>query len=157
MLRTHRVILSRIAVKNQLNDGYATRFTNLDRKNLSYHAFVTKSWRLIGLVGLGSALGALLRTGLDQLFPNQFGWTIILINIIGSGMLAYLFTSVPTESKLRYFLGPGLLGGFTTFSAFSLTMVQQLQTQQYFPAFSYLLATVIGSWIAITLGSRAAK
>jgi CrcB protein len=81
------------------------------------------------LVALGGALGATARYGVAWLVPrassSAFPWATLLVNVIGcavAGALgAVLMARAPTDTtNLRAFLGVGVLGGFTTFSAFGI-------------------------------------
>ena len=80
-------------------------------------------------VTLGSALGGLLRFTLTRLTLNldsSLGWTTILINVLGSFLIAFFGTLTVSGSRyeasdnMRLFVMVGICGGFTTFSSFSL-------------------------------------
>ena len=85
--------------------------------------------KLIALVARGGALGACARFALTTLWidPGQFPWPTLVVNVAGSfgiGLLWGFGAGAPWfESWGRYFLVVGVLGGFTTFSAFSLESV----------------------------------
>src|SRR5262245_30044091 len=89
------------------------------------------------LVGLGGALGSIARHGLNQLIQQRavasaFPIGIFAINVTGSaiiGMLAGLLTSerLQLSAEGRTFLIVGILGGFTTFSSFSLDTLTLLR------------------------------
>lgn len=78
-------------------------------------------------IAAGGALGAVLRHGVNGLFPGAFPWGIMACNMAGCfamGVLAGLFAHMwDASAPWRAFLTVGLLGGFTTFSAFSLDAV----------------------------------
>ncbi len=85
------------------------------------------------LVGFGGALGAMARYGagvlVGRLFATGFPLATLLINIGGSlamGLLVGLLASVmpPWAAEARLFFGVGVLGGFTTFSAYALDAVE---------------------------------
>jgi CrcB protein len=81
------------------------------------------------LVALGGALGSMARYGFYRAVPAP--WGTLGVNIIG-GFLMGLLVGVLSGRGLsadseRLFLGAGVLGGFTTFSAFSLDVVQMLE------------------------------
>jgi CrcB protein len=81
------------------------------------------------LVALGGALGSMMRYGFYRAVPAP--WGTLGVNIIG-GFLMGLLVGVLSGRGLsadneRLFLGVGVLGGFTTFSAFSLDVVQMLE------------------------------
>ena len=82
-------------------------------------------------VGLAGALGALLRHGLVALGARwdlgSFPWVILLINGVGSlalGALVGAHAVGAVSTELRVAVGAGLLGGFTTFSTFSVDTVR---------------------------------
>jgi CrcB protein len=75
------------------------------------------------LVGLGGALGSMLRHGMSYaglaLFGAGFPWGTLAVNLIGSAAIGAV-AAAGVDGQARLLLVPGLLGGFTTFSAFSL-------------------------------------
>ena len=76
----------------------------------------------IPLVLLGGALGGVARYAVDVLGPDElFPWGTLAINVVGSMLLALLpaFRFVHRHHTIPAFLGTGVLGGFTTLSAFS--------------------------------------
>ena len=74
-------------------------------------------------VSLGGALGAVTRGGLGELFPDGrgFPWTTFAINLSGSFLLALLpiWVTAKRHHLVPLFLGPGVLGGYTTLSAYA--------------------------------------
>ena len=79
--------------------------------------------RLVPVVGFGGALGALGRHGLAQLVvatPGELPLATLLVNLVGCFALGLLIARSADGSIERAFLGTGVLGGFTTFSAFAL-------------------------------------
>jgi CrcB protein len=113
------------------------------------------------LVGAGGALGALARYGAGILFTRAgwiaFPWSTLTVNIAGSfliGLLAGLlaaFTPAWSE-EARLFLAVGVLGGFTTFSAFSLDAVLLIERGDFLPATGYILASAVVSILALAAG-----
>ena len=86
------------------------------------------------LVGIGGAIGSNLRYGLSTWLghlattPYQFPIATTLINVLGSLILGCLAGSASDRTQAIYLLlGVGFCGGFTTFSTFSLELVEQLQ------------------------------
>jgi fluoride exporter len=112
-------------------------------------------------VALGGALGALLRFGTGKLMLTWLGpawpWGTLSVNVVG-GLVMGLVTGwaaqrgLPTDMKL--FLTTGLLGGFTTFSAFSLETVQMLERGEHGAAAAYVAASVLLSVGALLLGLK---
>jgi len=116
------------------------------------------SW---ALVFLGGGLGAALRHGVNKLGLAAFGPSIpagtLIVNVVGSlamGLLIGTLAAVPggTSQNLRLFLATGVLGGFTTFSAFSLDALTLWERGQPAAALAYVLASVILSLAAIAAG-----
>ena len=111
-------------------------------------------------VALGGAAGASARFLLSTLFfvPGQFPWPTLVINIAGSlgiGVLWGLFGQHGWfESWGRYLLIVGFLGGFTTFSAFSLETVGLVEGGRTEAAISYVAVSLIGCVFAAWLGQR---
>jgi len=111
-------------------------------------------------VALGGSLGAVSRFLISTaLFvPGQFPWATLVINIAGSfgiGLLWGLGHQQPWfEQWGRYLLVVGLLGGFTTFSAFSLETVGLVEGGRWASALGYVLASVLGCVLAAWVGQR---
>ncbi|GAA1465452.1 CrcB family protein [Nocardiopsis exhalans] len=122
-------------------------------------------WPLVAAVSAGGALGALTRHGLDVLWqPAASGvsWTILAINISGSlliGLLMELITHRRPDNRfVRPFWGVGLLGGYTTFSAYAMDTVTALERGEPRVALAYLFLTLAGAltaaWSASSLAHR---
>jgi CrcB protein len=116
-------------------------------------------WNLI-LVAIGGAIGASARhlvNGLALRFvgPN-FPWGTMAINIAGSFAMGVFIEVLArrfnASSELRLFVATGVLGGFTTFSAFSLDFAMLWERGAMAPAFGYALASVALSIVALFLG-----
>lgn len=111
-------------------------------------------------VALGGAGGASARFLLSTVFfvPGQFPWPTLVINIAGSlgiGLLWGLYGQhVWFEAWGRYLLVVGFLGGFTTFSAFSLETVGLVEGGRETAAAAYVLASLIGCVLAAWAGQR---
>lgn len=112
------------------------------------------------LVAIGGAIGASIRHIVNmaalRLLGPSFPWGTMAINIAG-GFLMGVFIEVlarrfNASNELRLFVATGILGGFTTFSAFSLDFAVLWERGAVFSAASYALASVIGSILAIFLG-----
>lgn len=98
----------------------------------------------------GGAIGAALRFMVGAALPVRAGWPwgTFAVNLIGAllmGMLAALVLRGGVSENLRLFAGVGILGGFTTFSAFSLEGFQMLERGQTGMAAAYAIASVIGA------------
>lgn len=111
------------------------------------------------LVGLGGAVGAMLRHGVGmaslRLLGPNFPWGTLAVNIIGGflmGLLAAWLAARGGDQSLRLLLGVGVLGGFTTFSAFSLDVVNMIGRGAFGIATAYIAASVLASVGALYLG-----
>ena len=114
-------------------------------------------------IALGGAIGAVGRYGFVQSLTRYAGvgfpYGTMGVNIIGSicmGMIVGLsLHHVPMSENLKLFLVVGVLGGFTTFSAFSLDTINLIESGEVTTAIIYVSASVIlsilGLWLGITL------
>jgi CrcB protein len=112
-------------------------------------------------VALGGGLGAVLRLLISTWMASpepRFPWATLFINIAGSfgiGLLWGLGQQQPWfEQWGRYLLVTGVLGGFTTFSAFSFETVALVDAGRYLPALVYVLASVAVCIIAAWAGLK---
>ena len=109
-------------------------------------------------VALGGAVGALLRWALGEAVPDGTGfpWTTFAINVTGSLALALLPRSgqVRRHPTLAVALGPGLLGGYTTLSAYAEGTRALLDDGRTWTALAYLLGTLAACLVAVALATR---
>ena len=112
------------------------------------------------LVAAGGAVGAGLRhlanlAALRQFGPN-FPYGTMAINILGSFVMGVfielLVRRAGSSNELRLFVATGILGGFTTFSAFSLDFAVLLERGAMGQALGYAIASVVLSILALFLG-----
>jgi CrcB protein len=101
-------------------------------------------------------VGALVRTGLSQAFPDsphRWPWAIFAINVVGAFMLGYFITRLqerlPTSAYQRPFLGTGLCGALTTFSTVQLELYKMTEAHEWGLAVGYAVATVGCSFLAV--------
>ena len=113
----------------------------------------------LSLVALGGAIGASLRwlTGvlmLRVLGPSDFPLAILTVNVIGSFLMGVFVVAAAQKglTHLSPFVMTGLLGGFTTFSAFSLETMTLIERGQIASASLYILLSVGLSVGALALG-----
>jgi CrcB protein len=109
-------------------------------------------------VAVGGAVGAVLRWLLGDVLPDGTGfpWTTFAINVSGSLVLAALPMSaaVRHHQVLAAGLGPGLMGGYTTLSAYSEETRSLLGDGQTATALLYLAGTFVACVVAVTLVSH---
>ena len=114
----------------------------------------------VALVALGGALGASLRylSGLviARVIGIGFPWNTVFVNVAGSFLMGILIVWLATRlgnwNELRLFLATGLLGGFTTFSAFSLDFAELIEKDAYLAAGGYVAISVCLSLVSIFFG-----
>jgi CrcB protein len=106
------------------------------------------------LVGVGGALGVLSRYGISRLTLHSEAliWSTVGINIVGSFLLGLLVAEHWFSRDLREALGVGFLGGFTTFSTFSVQVVLDADAGEPGKALVYVLASVVGGIAAAAAG-----
>ena len=113
------------------------------------------------LVAAGGAMGTvgrfllslMLRSGVSGAFP----WATFGVNLAGCllmGLLIGWLWRLPpgTSEAVRLFGGVGVLGGFTTFSAFSLELFQLIERRDMWPALTYAGGSLLGVLIAFAIG-----
>lgn len=114
-------------------------------------------------VALGGAIGSVARFAISIGLPLQsarFPWATFTVNMLGSLLIgvafALLYSRVDAYSA-RLFIVTGFLGGFTTFSAFSLEALLLLQQEQWIVLVSYIVASIAFGLMAVALGFYTAK
>ena len=121
--------------------------------------------RLLMLATVGGGIGAgaryLVQSAMMTRLGLAFPWWTFAINVAGSmamGVLATLIASRYAGSpEMRAFLTTGILGGFTTFSAFSLDAANLMDKQQNAAAAFYIVGSVGLSILGLYLGIALAK
>ncbi len=112
-------------------------------------------------VAAGGAIGAMVRYALAALVmrgaSTGFPYGTLAVNVLGSlliGLLAGYFMREGLEAKpaMQAFLMTGILGGFTTFSAFSLETITMINRGDTLPALSYVGLSVVLSLAACAFG-----
>jgi CrcB protein len=103
-------------------------------------------------VFLGGGAGALARHFVGQLTLRQFGagwpYGTFTVNVVGGFLMGVLASWLahrggPDQDRWRLLFGVGVLGGFTTFSAFSLETALMIERRAYGQAFAYVAASVL--------------
>ena len=112
------------------------------------------------LVATGGALGAVLRYLLSNISKTLFVSSIygtISVNILGSFLIGYFITSNIgnnlSENFIKFFLIIGVLGSFTTFSAFSFEVVELINSKKYISSFTYIFISIFICIMSAYLGT----
>src|SRR4029079_12888488 len=127
---------------------------------LQAHLCSSRTSMLYLIVFLGAGIGGALRHGVNvgagRLFGLGFPFGTLIVNIVGSflmGALAGYFAFRPGIGQhMRLFLTTGILGGFTTFSAFSLDAALLVERYAYGAAAGYMVGSVAASVSALVFG-----
>jgi fluoride exporter len=119
------------------------------------------------LAALGGALGALARWAVAEatvpsVAPSGgWPWATLLVNLSGCFLLGVLLgvagRTSPEPSWVRPFLGVGVLGGYTTYSAFAVEVVELVDDGAPALAAGYVLASVLGGVLAVATGAVGAR
>jgi CrcB protein len=123
------------------------------------------TWTFLLAIALGGAIGATARFaavhGISALAGTDWPWGTLVVNVIGGFAIGVLVESLAARfaesPELRGFLITGILGGFTTFSAFSLETIALLQRGALGPAMAYVAASVALSLSATLAGIWSAR
>ncbi len=116
--------------------------------------------RLVLLVGLGGAIGSMLRYLATEIIPsNHMPYGTISVNLVGSMLLGIMFGAIAADVIINqnYLLlfGTGVLGAFTTMSAFAMDTVT-LSEDELSKTVIYITITIVGSigfaWLGYKLG-----
>lgn len=112
---------------------------------------------------LGGAVGSGLRYGIGMILPGgtAIPWPTLFVNLVGSFLLGVLTGAYHDAESMRrpvmLFLGPGLCGGFTTYSAFAVETTALLERHDHTALFTYLLLTVLGGMLLAFFGFTVAR
>jgi CrcB protein len=107
-------------------------------------------------VAAGGAFGAWTRWQLSALAPGP--WTTVGINVVGSALLGALVVSpLAAREPWRTLLGVGVLGGFTTFSTFSVDVASRLREGAWGEAAALAAVSLLGGVAGALLGAAAAR
>ena len=114
--------------------------------------------RLVLLVGLGGAIGSILRYLTTEIITtNQIPYGTITVNLLGSMILGIMCGAIAADALINqeYILlfGTGLLGAFTTMSAFAMDTVT-LSEDDFTTTFIYVIITIVGSLVLAWSGYK---
>jgi CrcB protein len=115
-------------------------------------------------VSAGGAAGSAARYLIGQHWPapaGTFPVSTLLINVLGCGLIGILMVLITERwtgrRLLRPFLGTGVLGGFTTFSTYTVDIQRLVAGGRFGTAFLYLALTVIGALLAVWVTATATR
>jgi fluoride exporter len=116
--------------------------------------------RLVLYAAAGGAIGTVARhlanVGFGRWLGTGFPWSTLFVNVVGGFLMGALIEALALRFhgslELRTFLATGVLGGFTTFSAFSMDAVLMMQRGETAMAATYIAASVALSILALLAG-----
>ena len=111
-------------------------------------------WTIVQ-VAVGGAIGSVLRYATVAALTAPLA--TFIVNVVGCFAMGVLFVCLDGRTQLSPLLMTGILGGFTTFSAFSLDALKLWQAGETVPALAYISCTVILSLTAVALGAALAR
>lgn len=111
-------------------------------------------------VAIGGALGSMARYGVNvwsgRVFGTEFPWHTLIVNVLGcfimGALTGLMAQKLNVSQEVRAFLTTGILGGFTTFSAFSLDVAFLVERKATLAAGAYVAASVLLSLAAVFAG-----
>jgi CrcB protein len=113
------------------------------------------------VVAAGGALGALCRWLVAEALPDVgggFPWDVLLVNLLGCLLIGVLMVLVvekwPDRPLVRPFAGTGVLGGFTTFSAYVADARALVASGHAATAVAFVVVTLAGGLVAVVAGLR---
>jgi fluoride exporter len=112
-------------------------------------------WAMVG-GALGSGARHLVNVGMGRLLGAGFPWWTLFVNVSGCFLMGVLIEALALKFQgsqdLRTFLATGVLGGYTTFSAFSMDFSHLMQRHDHLQAVLYLAGSVALSILALYAG-----
>ena len=121
-------------------------------------------WDVLAVIAVGGSLGSLARYGVGRLLPwhqDGFPWATFVENVSGGlalgVLMVFLLDVWPPNRYARPFLGVGVLGGYTTFSAYMLETRDLFASGQAGTALAYLLGSLVVGLAAVWLGLGTAR
>jgi CrcB protein len=118
-------------------------------------------WGTLGAISAGGVLGALARYGLSSAFPygpGEFPWPVFWTNVSGCLLIGVLMELIAEPRRahrlLRPFLGVGVLGGYTTFSTYTVDIQRAVEHGAPRIGLAYLALTLAAALAAVLAGVR---
>lgn len=116
--------------------------------------------RELGAIFIGGALGALLRAGLGEAFPDPgvgWPWATFLVNVAGAALLGYWFTTLSHALYRRPLLTTGFCGALTTFSTVQVELLEMIDAGRLGLAFLYVAVSVAAGLLAAQFATNTAR
>jgi CrcB protein len=122
--------------------------------------------KLVPVVAAGGVIGALGRAGIDAAMPHSadaWPWSTFLINALGSLVLGFLLVTLAVRVSDRWallaraFLITGILGGFTTFSAYANQIQLLASSGRLWVWLPYAVASIVTAVLAVLVGAIVAR
>jgi CrcB protein len=113
---------------------------------------------ILGVVAVGGAIGSMARYAVSTIQSPvvSFPYAIFIVNLSGGFLMGVVTTLLALKfsvsSEVRAFLTTGILGGYTTFSTFSLESAMLIERHEYLTATSYVVGSAILSIVALFCG-----
>jgi len=108
------------------------------------------------VVGAGGAIGSCARYAVAQWAQGrgwtEFPWATLIVNVVGSFLITFVFGVFASGSTLRLFLTTGIIGGFTTYSTFDYETTRFFQQGVPTSAFANIVVTLLACLLAGLLG-----
>lgn len=116
----------------------------------------------LSLIASGGGLGAVLRYAVILLMPSSgLPWNILLVNLSGSFAIGLMMAAAVEfevlSARSRMFWGVGFLGGYTTFSTYTLGVYQEVLDGRFVEAYGYGVGTLLGGLLATYAGIVAVR
>ena len=115
------------------------------------------------VIGIGGALGATARWSINEIAdvvatdaPASWPWATLIVNLIGCALIGLAAAFVDPTSRAWALAVTGVLGGFTTYSAFAVEVDQLVDGGRAALAGAYVAVTLLGGVGATALGARQA-
>lgn len=123
------------------------------------------NWTVVAAVAAGGAIGSASRYVVTVMVQRTFGvgfpWWTVSVNVAGSFVMGVVITAIALKwsagQTVQAFLMVGVLGGFTTFSAFSLDVVRLIERDAVALAGGYALGSVVFSIVGLYAGITFAR
>lgn len=107
------------------------------------------------LLFLGGGIGAVSRHGLSLLLTRlglAAPWPLLGVNLLGCLLIGFFASLLSSPTPLRLLLITGILGGFTTYSSYTLDLIQLIERHEFTTFFFYFLAHFLGGLCCAVLG-----